>query len=129
MLLHKSLLMISPVTHTLGISRKLCVPYGPCEHETASATLRIFRCADPESYGGFGPFVPGFENIPYNNLDALKAKLEADPNIVAFMVEPIQVRIKHFRNMVDASFTTASAAMRILQRVTVFARPLCLMSL
>lgn len=35
--------------------------------------------------------MPGFENIPYNDLGALKAKLEADPNIVAFMVEPIQV--------------------------------------
>lgn len=39
---------------------------------------------------GFGPFMPGFEVIPYNDLDALQQKLEADPNIVAFMVEPIQ---------------------------------------
>ena len=54
--------------------------------------LTLFLCcADPESYGGFGPFVPGFETIPYNDLGALKAKLESDPNIVAFMVEPIQV--------------------------------------
>lgn len=36
--------------------------------------------------------MPGFETIPYNDLGALKAKLESDPNIVAFMVEPIQVR-------------------------------------
>lgn len=35
--------------------------------------------------------MPGFEVIPYNDLDALQRKLEADPNIVAFMVEPIQV--------------------------------------
>lgn len=34
--------------------------------------------------------MPGFEVIPYNDLDALQQKLEADPNIVAFMVEPIQ---------------------------------------
>ena len=34
--------------------------------------------------------MPGFENIPYNDLAALEAKLESDPNIVAFMVEPIQ---------------------------------------
>lgn len=40
---------------------------------------------------GAGPFMPGFETIPYNDLNALKAKLESDPNIVAFMVEPIQV--------------------------------------
>lgn len=35
--------------------------------------------------------MPGFEIIPYNDLGALKAKLEGDKNIVAFMVEPIQV--------------------------------------
>lgn len=35
--------------------------------------------------------MPGFDIIPYNDLGALKAKLESDPNIVAFMVEPIQV--------------------------------------
>ena len=40
---------------------------------------------------GFGPFMPGFEIIPYNDLGALEARLQADPNIVAFMVEPIQV--------------------------------------
>ena len=47
--------------------------------------------ADPESYGGFGPFMPGFDIIPYNDVAALEHKLESDPNIVAFMVEPIQV--------------------------------------
>lgn len=40
---------------------------------------------------GFGPFMPGYEIIPYNDVAALKAKLEADPNIVGYMVEPIQV--------------------------------------
>ncbi|EIE19712.1 ornithine transaminase [Coccomyxa subellipsoidea C-169] len=50
----------------------------------------ISSSTDPESFGGFGPFMPGFEVIPYNDLKALEAKLEADPNIVAFMVEPIQ---------------------------------------
>ena len=37
--------------------------------------------------------MPGFETIPYNDLGALEAALKADPNIVAFMVEPIQVRM------------------------------------
>ena len=50
-------------------------------------------CADPESFGGFGPYMPGFDVIPYNDLDALKSALEADPNIVAFMVEPVQVSL------------------------------------
>lgn len=47
-------------------------------------------CADPESYGGFGPYMPGFETIPYNDLGALESQLERNSNIVAFMVEPIQ---------------------------------------
>jgi ornithine--oxo-acid transaminase len=53
-------------------------------------TSAISSSTDPESYEGFGPYMPGFEIIPYNDLDALKNKLENDPNIVAFMVEPIQ---------------------------------------
>jgi len=46
---------------------------------------------DPSSTGGFGPFIPGFTNIPYNDVLALQAELERDgANIAAFMVEPIQ---------------------------------------
>jgi len=44
---------------------------------------------DPLSYKDFGPYVPGFENIPYNNLEALENALQ-DPNVAGFMVEPIQ---------------------------------------
>ncbi|KAJ9510845.1 hypothetical protein QJQ45_027749, partial [Haematococcus lacustris] len=50
----------------------------------------ISSSTDPSSYSGFGPFMPGFETIPYNDLAALEAALQKDPNIVAFMVEPIQ---------------------------------------
>lgn len=53
-------------------------------------TAAVSSSTDPEAYGGFGPFMPGFEIIPYNDVSALKAKLESDPNIIAFMVEPIQ---------------------------------------
>uniref|UniRef100_A0AC34RGW2 Ornithine aminotransferase n=1 Tax=Panagrolaimus sp. JU765 TaxID=591449 RepID=A0AC34RGW2_9BILA len=49
----------------------------------------ISASTDPDSYGGFGPFVPGFEKIPYNDLAALEKSI-ADPNTAAFMVEPIQ---------------------------------------
>ena len=52
----------------------------------------VSSSTDPESFGGFGPFMPGFENIPYNDIPALQRALESNPNIVAFMVEPIQVR-------------------------------------
>lgn len=44
---------------------------------------------DPASTTNFGPFMPGYEIIPYNNLNALKESLK-DPNVAAFMVEPIQ---------------------------------------
>ena len=44
---------------------------------------------DPSSYEGFGPFMPGYDLIPYNDLEALEAELK-DFNVCAFMVEPIQ---------------------------------------
>ena len=44
---------------------------------------------DPSSYEGFGPYMPGYDLIPYNNLDALEDELK-DSNVCAFMVEPIQ---------------------------------------
>ena len=44
---------------------------------------------DPVSYEGFGPYMPGYDLIPYNDLDALAKELK-DPNVAAFMVEPIQ---------------------------------------
>jgi len=44
---------------------------------------------DPTSYKGFGPYMPGYDLIPYNDLEALENELK-DPNVCAFMVEPIQ---------------------------------------
>ncbi len=44
---------------------------------------------DPVSYEGFGPYMPGYDLIPYNDLDALESELK-DSNVAAFMVEPIQ---------------------------------------
>ncbi len=44
---------------------------------------------DPSSYNGYGPYMPGFELIAYNDLAALENAI-SDPNVAAFMVEPIQ---------------------------------------
>ncbi|MEC8603100.1 MAG: ornithine--oxo-acid transaminase [Bacteroidota bacterium] len=44
---------------------------------------------DPVSYKGFGPYMPGYDLIPYNDLEALEQELK-DTNVAAFMVEPIQ---------------------------------------
>lgn len=49
----------------------------------------ISSSTDPSSYHQFGPFMPGFELIPYNDTIALERALQ-DPNVAAFMVEPIQ---------------------------------------
>ena len=40
----------------------------------------ISSSTDPSSTSGFGPFMPGYEIIPYNDIDALKASL-SDPNV------------------------------------------------
>ncbi len=45
---------------------------------------------DPDSTTGFGPMMPGYQVIPYNDLDALQSCLTHDPNICGFLVEPIQ---------------------------------------
>ena len=49
----------------------------------------ISSSTDPSSYNGFGPFMPGFGLVPYNDLTALETALQ-DPNVAAYMVEPIQ---------------------------------------
>jgi ornithine--oxo-acid transaminase len=49
----------------------------------------ISSSTDPSSYQGFGPFMPGFELIPYNDLEALEKALK-DESVAGFMVEPIQ---------------------------------------
>ncbi|MBN2366871.1 MAG: ornithine--oxo-acid transaminase [Calditrichaeota bacterium] len=49
----------------------------------------ISSSTDPTCKDGFGPYMPGFVVIPYNDLNALELILE-DPTIAAFMVEPIQ---------------------------------------
>ena len=49
----------------------------------------ISSSTDPSSYNGFGPFMPGFGLVPYNDLAALEIALQ-DPNVAAYMVEPIQ---------------------------------------
>ena len=49
----------------------------------------ISSSTDPSSFKGFGPYMPGFGLVPYNDLASLENVLK-DPNVAAFMVEPIQ---------------------------------------
>jgi ornithine--oxo-acid transaminase len=49
----------------------------------------ISSSTDPTSYEKFGPYMPGFELVEYNDLADLERALQ-NPNVAAFMVEPIQ---------------------------------------
>ncbi len=49
----------------------------------------ISSSSDPVSYKGFGPYMPGFELVPYNDIPSLEKALQ-NPAVAAFMVEPIQ---------------------------------------
>ena len=67
-------------------SAKIIFPEGNFWGRTLAA---ISSSTDPSSYNGFGPFMPGYDIIPYNDLVVLEKKL-SDPNCAAFMFEPIQ---------------------------------------
>ncbi|MGZ2370467.1 ornithine--oxo-acid transaminase [Ancylomarina sp. YFZ004] len=61
-----------------------------CDGNFHGRTITIISMSnDPDSYKGFGPFTPGFVSIPYNDVEALAKELK-DPNVCAFLVEPIQ---------------------------------------
>ena len=49
----------------------------------------ISSSTDPSSYRDFGPFMPGYVIVPYNDLDALEQAFQ-DPHVAGFMFEPIQ---------------------------------------
>eukprot|EP01038_Epipyxis_sp_PR26KG_P008320 gene8320-11256_t len=49
----------------------------------------VSSSTDPVSYENYGPFMPGFEIVDYDDLEALEKSI-SDPNTAAFMVEPIQ---------------------------------------
>ncbi|MGF7218430.1 ornithine--oxo-acid transaminase [Spirosoma lacussanchae] len=50
----------------------------------------ISSSTDPSSTNDFGPLLPGYIIVPYNDLHALEDAFRSDPNIAGFMVEPIQ---------------------------------------
>ena len=61
-----------------------------CDGNFHGRTITIVSMSsDPESYGDYGPFTPGFVNIPYNDIEALERELK-HPNTAGFLVEPIQ---------------------------------------
>jgi ornithine--oxo-acid transaminase len=60
------------------------------EHAFHGLTLgALSATAAPEFKTRFGPLLPGFEQVPWNDLDALEAQLAAD-DVALFLVEPVQ---------------------------------------
>jgi ornithine--oxo-acid transaminase len=61
-----------------------------CEHNFHGRTISVISFSSDEgSKRDFGPFTPGFEVIPYNDIPALQTALQ-DADVAAFLVEPIQ---------------------------------------
>lgn len=61
-----------------------------CENNFHGRTSTVISfSSDPTAYKNFGPYMPGFEIIPYNNVAALEKSLQ-DKNVAAFLFEPIQ---------------------------------------
>jgi len=61
-----------------------------CEGNFHGRTITIISMSsDPDAFKDYGPYTPGFIQIPYNDLNALEETLQ-DSNVAAFLVEPIQ---------------------------------------
>lgn len=61
-----------------------------CEGNFHGRTITVISMStDPDARGGYGPYTPGFITVPYNDLEALEKEVK-DPNVAAFLVEPIQ---------------------------------------
>jgi len=72
-----------------GIAREQ-VKIVVCNGNFHGRTITIISMSsDPDAYNEYGPYTPGFINIPYNDVVALEHAL-ADPDVAAFLTEPIQ---------------------------------------
>lgn len=62
-----------------------------CENNFHGRTTTIISFSnDEEARKNFGPYTPGFQKIPYDDIDALEKALNENSNIAGFLVEPIQ---------------------------------------
>jgi ornithine--oxo-acid transaminase len=72
-----------------GIAREQ-VKIVVCNGNFHGRTITIISMSsDPDAYNEYGPFTPGFVNIPYNDVVSMEKAL-SDPDVAAFLVEPIQ---------------------------------------
>lgn len=102
---YDKVLMMNTGVEAVETSLKLCrkwayekkgIPEGKAKILFASQNFHgrtlgvISASVDPSSRNGFGPYLPGFDVIEYDNIEALENALITDPFIAGFIVEPIQ---------------------------------------
>ena len=71
-----------------GIARPEIVVYERAFHGRSIATMSA--TGNPKIYSGFGPLVEGFIRVPLNDIEAIRAATEGNPNVVAVFFETIQ---------------------------------------
>ena len=61
-----------------------------CDGNFHGRTITIISMSsDPDAYNHYGPYTPGFVNIPFNDTERLEQELKK-PNVAGFLLEPIQ---------------------------------------
>ena len=74
-----------------NIPENKCLMIGAKGNFHGRSLAAVSMSDDPDSRDGFGPFVPGIELVPYNNIEALRDLFDKKAERIAcFMVEPIQ---------------------------------------
>jgi len=74
-----------------GIPKNKAIVVGATGNFHGRSLAAVSFSDDPDSKENFGPFVPGIELVPYNDIDALEDLFEKKGDyIAAYMVEPIQ---------------------------------------
>ncbi len=101
---YDKLLPMNTGAEAVETALKLCRRWGYRQKGIAPETAKIIVCnenfhgrtitiismsTDPSAYADFGPYTPGFIQIPYNDTDALEKALR-EPGVAGFLVEPIQ---------------------------------------
>ncbi len=80
-----------------------------CDGNFHGRTITIISMSsDPDAYNHYGPYTPGFVNIPYNDMDRLETELK-DANVAGFLVEPIQAEAGVY--VPDDGYLTKAAAL------------------
>jgi len=74
--------------HQKGIDKPVIIVMDGSFHGRTMATLTA--TGNPKVQIGFGPLVPGFVRVPYNDIDALRMAISHWPEAVAVMLEPVQ---------------------------------------